>query len=85
MDANESAYFDLKTVALLRETVEDAWACLRPEQRETISRSLLAERILKAAAQGERDPQRLLDAALERNAGHPSFEQARQESTGQSA
>jgi hypothetical protein len=27
----------------------------------------------------------LLDAALERNAGHPSFEQARQESTGQPA
>jgi hypothetical protein len=64
MDARETAYFDLKTVALLRETVEDAWVCLRPEQRETISRSLLAERILKAAAQGERDPQRLLGAAL---------------------
>jgi hypothetical protein len=64
MDANEAAYFDLKTVALLREAVEDAWVRLRPEQRETTSRSLLAERILKAAAKGERDPQRLLDAAL---------------------
>jgi hypothetical protein len=50
-----------------------------------MSRSLLAERILKAAAQGERDPQRLLDAALEQNAGHPSFKQTRQESTGQPA
>jgi hypothetical protein len=64
MDVKGSAYFDLKTVALLREAVEDAWVCLRPEQRETMSRSLLAERILKAAAQGERDPQRLLGAAL---------------------
>ena len=60
MDVKGSAYFDLKTVALLREAVEDAWVCLRPEQRETMSRSLLAERILKAAAQGERDPQRCL-------------------------
>ena len=85
MDANESAYFDLKTVALLKEAVEDAWVCLRPEQRETMSRSLLAERILKAAAQGERDPERLLDAALERNVRHPSFNRARQESTGQPA
>jgi hypothetical protein len=85
MDANESAYFDLKTVALLRETVEDAWACLRPEQRETMSRSLLAERILKAAARGERDPERLLDAALERNARDPSFNRAKQESSGRSA
>jgi hypothetical protein len=34
MDATESAYFDLKTVALLRDTVEDAWVCLQPKQRE---------------------------------------------------
>lgn len=60
----EPAYFDLETVALLRETLEDAWASLRPEQRATMLKTTLAERILKAAAQGERDPERLLDAAL---------------------
>jgi hypothetical protein len=64
MDGKEPAYFDLKTVALLRETVEDAWISIRPEQRVSVSRSLLAERVLKAAAQGERDRGRLLDAAL---------------------
>ena len=65
MVGKEPVYFDLQTVALLRETLEDAWACLRPEQRATMSRTLLAERILRSAAQGERDPERLLDAALD--------------------
>jgi hypothetical protein len=37
---------------------------LRPEQQATISRTSLAERILKAAAQGERDPIRLRAHAL---------------------
>jgi hypothetical protein len=64
MNAKEPAYFDLKTIALLKGAVEDAWVCLQSEQRATMSRSLLAERILKAAAQGERDRERLLDAAL---------------------
>ena len=65
MEGKETAYFDLQTVALLRETLEDAWACLRPQQRATMSRTLLAERILRSAAQGERDPERLLEAALD--------------------
>ena len=56
--------FDLKTVSLLRETLDDAWACLGPKQRAMTSRSELAERILKAAAKGERDKERLLDTAL---------------------
>ena len=64
MDSNEPAYFDLDTVLLLRETLEDAWACLPAQQRATMSKTLLAERILKAAAAGERDPERLRDAAL---------------------
>lgn len=57
-------YFDLETVFFLRETLADAWASLPPVQRATISRSLLAKRILKTAAQGERDRERLLNAAL---------------------
>jgi hypothetical protein len=64
MDTKETVYFDLDTVLLLRETLEDAWACLRPEQRAAMSKTLLGERILKAAAAGERDPERLIDAAL---------------------
>jgi hypothetical protein len=64
VEPREPAYFDLKTVSLLREILEDAWASLPPTRRMTVSRSLLAERILKSAAQGERDRERLLDAAL---------------------
>jgi hypothetical protein len=65
MASNEPTYFDLETVSVLKETLEDAWGCLRPEQRINMSRSLLAERILKAAAAGERDRERLRDAALD--------------------
>jgi hypothetical protein len=64
LETNEPVYFDIDTVLLLREILDDAWACLRLEQRATASKTLLAERILKAAAKGERDPERLLDAAL---------------------
>lgn len=64
MDDRQPAYFDLETIGLLRDTLDDAWASLRPAQRATTSRSLLAERILKSAAQGERDRKRLLEAAL---------------------
>ena len=56
--------FDPETVTLLRETLEDAWACLRPEQQATMQKTALAVRILKTAAQGQRDRQRLRDAAL---------------------
>jgi hypothetical protein len=43
---------------------DDAWACVPLEQRATTSKTLLAEGILISAAKGERDPQRLIDAAL---------------------
>jgi hypothetical protein len=64
MGAKEPTYFDLETVALLREILEEAWASLRPGQRATLTRSLLAERILKCAAEGERDRGVLFDTAL---------------------
>lgn len=58
-------YFDSETIAALREVLDDAWICLRPEQQATTLKSMLAERILKSAARGERDRQRLRDAALQ--------------------
>ena len=61
--SDKPAYFDLETIALLR-ALEDAWTSLRPEQRATKVKTTLAERILKSAAQGERDRDRLLEAAL---------------------
>ena len=55
---------DAETVALVKESLDDAWACLMPEQQATIRRTSLAIRILKSVAQGERDRKRLRDAAL---------------------
>ena len=64
MTETTAAYFDLDTVALLREVLDDAWACLRPNEQARVTRSLLAERILNAAARGERNRERLIDFAL---------------------
>jgi hypothetical protein len=64
MDRTKGVYFDPETVSPLRATFGDAWACLGPEQQATTSQTALAEGILNAAAQGERDPKRLRDAAL---------------------
>ncbi len=64
MDGNEHGYFDLDTVALLRETLDDAWDILRPRQQARVQKTALAKRILECAAKGERDPERLREAAL---------------------
>jgi hypothetical protein len=60
----EPGYFDLDTVALLRDTLDDAWAGIPPMQQAGMLKTSLAERILAAAADGERDPDRLREAAL---------------------
>lgn len=64
MDRKKATYFDSETVSLLRATLDDAWACVRPELRAATSQSILAEALLKSAATGERNPERLRDAAL---------------------
>jgi hypothetical protein len=65
MIRRETVHFDPETVTLLRETLENAWACLSPELQATMQKTALAERILKSAARGERDRKRLRDAALD--------------------
>jgi hypothetical protein len=65
MIRNKAVYFDPETVTLLRETLDDAWARLSPELQTTMQKTALAERILKCAAQGERDRKRLRAAALD--------------------
>jgi hypothetical protein len=57
-------YFDPETVALLRTTLDRAWDSLPAGQQAVTSRSILAERILRAAAEGERDPDRLRARAV---------------------
>jgi len=55
---------DPETIAVLRAVLDDAWAALMPEHKLTTSKSVLAERILRLAAQGERDPLRLRACAV---------------------
>ena len=61
MDEKRYVLFDPETIALMKTAFEDA--CSRIPARD-VARSLLAERILKAAASGERDPVRLRTRAL---------------------
>jgi hypothetical protein len=65
MAIKEAVQLDLKTVGVLKEVLEDAWYSLSAEQQATMSKIVLAERILASAAKGERDRQRLLAVALE--------------------
>jgi len=63
--SDQPVHFDPETITVLKETLDDAWARLRPQQQATMLKSTLAERLLKSAARGERDRKRLLDAALQ--------------------
>ena len=62
--ANAAAQFDPATVAAMKMALEDAWNPLGPELQATTLKTTLAERILKSASRGERDYERLRDAAL---------------------
>jgi hypothetical protein len=63
MPESAPASFDPKTVAMLRGVLDDAWSRL-PAGQTSVSRSMLAERILKAARAGERRPVKLRARAL---------------------
>ena len=56
--------FDIETLTILRTVLDEAWELLSPEQQTQTTKSLVATRLLEAAAAGERDPCRLRDAAL---------------------
>jgi hypothetical protein len=61
-----SVCYDPQTVEMLRTVLEDAWAALPENRRGNDMKTELAERILAAAAGGERDPERLFVRALMR-------------------
>jgi hypothetical protein len=64
--ATGGAYYDPETIDLLRTALEEAWGCLTPERQQSVLKTELAERILAAAALGERDPAKLRTHALMR-------------------
>ena len=53
-----------ETVKFLRSVLDDAWASMGPDEKASSSKTLVAVRILEAAAAGERNPNRLLEQAL---------------------
>ena len=64
MVGKEPVYFDPETVRALTEILDEAWGRLPRERQATMLKTTLAERILKIAAKGERNRERLLDVAL---------------------
>jgi hypothetical protein len=52
MEGTRDAFFDPETIAILKAVLDEAWSCL-PAGQTNVTRSLLAERILKAARDGE--------------------------------
>jgi hypothetical protein len=64
MKSAERVSFDHETIMILRTVLDEVWAALLPEQPDYLRKSVVAERILKLAARGERDPDRLRTAAL---------------------
>jgi hypothetical protein len=60
---NGTAY-DPETVKLLHAVLDEAWDALPPRHREQISKSHVAQCVLKHAAGGERHPGRLRFRAI---------------------
>jgi hypothetical protein len=54
-----------ETIELLRTVLDETWRRLSPLQQIQLPRSQIAERLLKAAADGERDPGALRLRALD--------------------
>jgi hypothetical protein len=64
MTQRKAVAFDPETIALLKRVVSHAESTLPRHLRSSEMRVELATRVLKAAANGERDPVRLRDHAL---------------------
>jgi hypothetical protein len=64
LEPRDSAVFDPETLALMKSSLDAAWSQLNPVQQARASKINMAEKILKAAARGERDPMRLRASAL---------------------
>jgi hypothetical protein len=56
--------YDPETLMLLRTALDEAWALLPDYRKSGTQKSEMAQRILKQAAEGVRDPIRLRAAAL---------------------
>jgi hypothetical protein len=62
--AKAAVRFDAETIALMKVALDEAWSSVPPKLRATMLKTTLAERILKSASEGERNRERLREAAL---------------------
>ena len=58
------ARYDPETLIVLRNALDEAWALLPDNRKSESQKSEMAQRILKKAAEGVRDPVRLRASAL---------------------
>ena len=66
--------FDAETLAILEGVFDEAWASIQAQRNGNITRAALAKRILNLAVDGERNPARLVDGALDQRC-RTTFEQ----------
>jgi hypothetical protein len=64
LGVNSGAAFDHETILIMKSSLDAAWDQLGSVEQAKTTKSVLASRILRAAAQGERDPVRLRTYAL---------------------
>jgi hypothetical protein len=58
------AQYNPETIVLLRKALDEAWALLPEDRKSDSQKSDMAQRILRRASEGERDPVRFRAAAL---------------------
>ena len=68
------AHYDPETLILLRMVLDEAWAALPDGSKSEAVKSEMAQHILKQAANGVRDPDRLRASVLARAGSNAAFE-----------
>ena len=58
------ARYDPETLNVMRTALDEAWTLLPDDRKSEIAKSAMAQRILKQAAEGVRDPVSLRTSAL---------------------
>ena len=77
MRSFHNSSFDPQTLVLLETAFDEAWLTLKSVGNKTVKPDELARSVLRTAMEGERDPVRLHDGALERLLPPTTWREAR--------
>ena len=61
---SDSTPHEQDTIRMLRQVLDDAWATLSPQLQTQANKAIIAQELLRLAANGERDPNRLCVLAV---------------------